>query len=81
MLWYLSFLVCTLAAGAPADNRFVRPADCWTVDVPDPPMMGPSGCMVAGMQTAPLWEHEHAGFGVKAIRCTPGNRPRPEKAA
>lgn len=81
MLWYVSFLVCTLATGAPPDSRFASPADCWTADAPEPAELGPSACMVEGMKTAPTWEHEHPGFGVKAIHCTPGNRPRPEKAA
>ena len=81
MLWYLSFLVCTLAAGASSDGRFARPAECWTVSAPEPPVLGPVPCMIEGMKTAPLWEREHIGFGVKRISCTPGNRPPPEKAA
>jgi hypothetical protein len=69
MLVYLSFLICT-AAGS-----------CHTTVPEERPFMGLSACQMAGEMLIPSWEEAHPSWHVNKVRCTLGQRPKPEDQA
>jgi hypothetical protein len=39
------------------------------------PYMGLSACQIEGMESGAMYHAQHPNWTVKAIRCSPGNRP------
>lgn len=64
---FLSLLVCTLSGHA-----------CHVTVPVERPLAGLAACQVEGMQTAAKWTEQHPGWHVEKIRCSVGNRPKPE---
>ena len=43
--------------------------------------MGVSACQVEGMKSVSVWTEAHHGWHVAKIRCSIGNKPKPEDDA
>jgi hypothetical protein len=70
MIVWLSFLVCTVGGQS-----------CHVTVPTEREFMGVSACQIEGMKSVPVGTEAHGGWHVAKIRCSIGNKPKPEDDA